>query len=120
MMDRFARLGLGTKAAFDIMNFDEDVQNAIEEGVQEGFEAIEQFLKKVTVDPLASAKIFGTREFLRRSARENYELDNFYLLRAAAAHLGLSTAIRAPKPYILPTCAIAKDLLTMPPPASTR
>ncbi len=89
MMDRFARLGLGTEDAFDIMNFDEDIQNAIDEGVQEGFEAIEQFVKESTHDPLFSAKIFGTREFLRSSAMKNYQLDDFYLLRAAAAHLGL-------------------------------
>ena len=40
-------------------------------------------------DPLASAKIFGTREFLEDSARNNYGLESPYLPRAVAAHMGL-------------------------------
>jgi hypothetical protein len=89
LMERFAKLGIGTKNDFDINSFDEDVQKAIEEGVKEGFQEIEAFVKTYASDPLVSAKIFGTREFLVNSAKENYQLDDFYILRAVAAHMGL-------------------------------
>ena len=89
LMERFAKLGIGTNKTFDINSFDEDVQKAIEEGVKEGFQEIETFIKTYTSDPLVSAKIFGTREFLGNSAKENYQLEDFYILRAVAAHMGL-------------------------------
>lgn len=40
-------------------------------------------------DPLASDKLFGTREYLAESARSNYQLEKADLLRTAAAHVGL-------------------------------
>ncbi|MFV1979812.1 MAG: DUF1214 domain-containing protein, partial [Rhodothermia bacterium] len=43
----------------------------------------------VTSDPLASAKVFGTRAYLQESARANFDSDDYYILRAAAAHIGL-------------------------------
>ena len=89
MMDRFAKLGIGTGKGFEIDQFSKEVQIAIEQGVKDGFMAIESFIKEYSSDPLASAKIFGTREFLKESARENYGLDDFYILRAVAAHMGL-------------------------------
>lgn len=89
LMERFARLGIGTEAGFDMEKFDEATQKAIAEGVQEGFREIEAFVEKVSKDPLASGKIFGTRSFLTESAQSNYQLENFFLLRAVAAHMGL-------------------------------
>ena len=89
LMKRFARLGIGSGQDFDINLFDKDIQEAIEEGVKEGFKEIEKFIGAYTADPLVSAKIFGTREFLKNSAAENYQLSEFYLLRAVAAHMGL-------------------------------
>jgi hypothetical protein len=86
---RFAKLDIGTKKAFDINRCDEEVQEAIKEGVKEGFVEIEEFIKKETSDPLASAKIFGTRKFLKLSAKEHYNLDNMFLPRAVATHMGL-------------------------------
>jgi len=89
LMSRFARIGLGTEAKFDISSFSPQVQKAIKKGVKEGFAEIEAFLAKHSSDPLSSAKIFGTRAFLGKSAKENYKLDDFYILRAEAAHIGL-------------------------------
>ena len=89
MLEKFARLGIGTEEGFDINRFSPEVQEAIRKGVEEGFADIEAFIGKIGVDPLASAKVFGTRGFLEESARKNYGLEEFYLLRAAAAHLGL-------------------------------
>jgi len=50
---------------------------------------IEKFIEKESTDPLASAKIYGTRDFLTESAKENYAMNDFYIPRAVAAHLGL-------------------------------
>ena len=86
---KFAKLGIGTEKGFDINSFDENTQKAIEEGVKEGFQEIETFIKEYSADPLSSAKIFGTRDFLTESAKENYKLDDFYIPRAVAAHTGL-------------------------------
>ena len=89
LREKFARLGIGTDKGFDMDRYNEDVQTAIEDGVKDGFKEIEAFIAEYAADPLVSAKIFGTREFLTESARKNYQMDNFYVLRAAAAHLGL-------------------------------
>ncbi|MCA6078372.1 DUF1254 domain-containing protein [Fulvivirga sedimenti] len=86
---RFTRLGIGTEEGFDISRFDPEIQTAIEEGVKNGFSEIEQFIAADATDPLMSAKIFGTREFLTQSASKNFQLNEFYLLRAAAAQTGL-------------------------------
>jgi len=86
---RLARLGIGQGDGFDLKRFDEDIQEAIEAGVQDGFKEMEGFISANSSDPLFSAKIFGTREFLMKSALENYQLKDFYLLRAIAAHRDL-------------------------------
>jgi len=89
LMKRFAKIGLGTDDKFDINKFSPEIQEAIDEGVKEGFAELEEFIKKNAADPLASAKIFGTREFLKESAKKNYALKDFYMLRITAAHTGL-------------------------------
>lgn len=89
LMKRFAKLGLGTEDKFDFKKFSPEIQKAIEEGVKEGFAEIEKFAKEASADPLASAKIVGTRDFLNKSAKENYKFDNFFIMRAVAAHLGI-------------------------------
>lgn len=89
LRNKFAKLGIGTEKGFDINSFDENTQKAIEEGVKEGFNEMEKFNEKNTTDPLVSAKIFGTRDFLTQSAKKNYQLENLYIPRAVAAHMGL-------------------------------
>jgi len=89
LMERFAKIGLGTDDKFDNNQFAPEIQEAMAEGVKEGFTELEEFLKENTSDPLASAKIFGTREFLDNSAKKNYQLDKLFILRTAAAHMGL-------------------------------
>ena len=89
LMKRFAKIGLGTDKTFDINTFSPEIADAIKAGVTDGFKEIEAFLERETKDPLASAKIVGTRKFLKESAAKNYSLPNFYILRAAAAHMGL-------------------------------
>ncbi len=89
LMKRFARIGLGTDEKFDIDRFSPEIKEALEAGIKEGFKELETFIEERTRDPLASAKIFGTREFLKDSAARNYSLPDFYVPRAAAAHMGL-------------------------------
>ncbi|NPD44248.1 DUF1254 domain-containing protein [Lentimicrobium sp. S6] len=90
LRNKFAKLGLGTEKGFDINSFDEETQKAIEEGMQAGLKKMTDFATEVTTtDPMASTKIFGTRDFLTKSAKGNYNLDNFYVLRAIAAQHGL-------------------------------
>lgn len=86
---RFAKIGLGRDEPFDINTFSPEIAEAIKAGVKDGFKEIEAFIAKETKDPLVSAKIFGTRNFLTKSAAANYGLTNFYILRAVAAHTGL-------------------------------
>ena len=89
LRNKFAKLGLGTDKGFDINSFDEETQKAIEEGVKEGFKEITDFTTTAAADPLTSTKIFGTRDFLTKSAKENYNSDNFYVMRSVAALNGL-------------------------------
>ena len=86
---RLARLGIGDKEVFSLEQFDEEIRKAIEEGVRLGFEEIETFLAENSTDPLMSGKIFGTREYLDNSARNNFGHQDLFLIRAAAAHMGL-------------------------------
>ena len=89
LMKRFAKIGLGGEGKFDIKKFSPEIQKALEEGAKEGLSAIKEFAKKESVDPLGSAKVFGTRAFLNKSAKDNYNLDNFFILRATAAQMGI-------------------------------
>jgi len=89
LMKRFAKIGLDGKGTFDITRFSPEIQKAIEEGAQEGLAAIKEFGAKESKDPLASWKIFGTRAFLNKSAKENYSLKDFYILRATGALMGI-------------------------------
>jgi len=89
LMERFAKIGLGDEDKFDIKKFSPEIQKALEEGAQEGLSAIREFGEKESVDPLASAKVFGTRAFLNKSAKENYNLDELFIIRAVAAQMGI-------------------------------
>ena len=57
---------------------------------KDGIKEMIDFATEVTTtDPTASTKIFGTRDLLTKSAKENYNLGNFYVMRAIAAQNGL-------------------------------
>jgi hypothetical protein len=86
---QLAHLGIGPGNTFDFAELTPEVQAALRDGVKDGLSAIEEFVVEHTSDPLASAKIFGTRDFLIESAKGNYGLDNSSILRSVAAHLGL-------------------------------
>jgi hypothetical protein len=83
-----ARIGLGTSGAFDTTAMEPNDLAALEKGVQQARGDIGVFIQEHTSDPLASAKIFGTREFLAESATA-MGLSSPNLQRTVAAVLGL-------------------------------
>ena len=89
LLKRFARIGLDGNGEFDIKKLSPEIQQALEQGAKEGLAAIKAFGAKASKDPLASAKVFGTREFLNKSAKENYNLDDLFVLRATGAQMGI-------------------------------
>ena len=89
LRDRLAKLDIGIEGVFDMNNFEPEVQMAIEEGVAEGFKEIEAFIAANNTDPLMSSKIFGTRKFMKDIAGTEFGMQDHYMLRAVAAHLGL-------------------------------
>lgn len=89
LMKRFAKIGLDGNGKFDIKKFSPEIQKALEEGAKEGLAAIKAFGAKASKDPLVSAKVFGTRAFLNKSAKDNYNFDGLFMLRAAGAQRGI-------------------------------
>ncbi len=89
LWDGLARLGIGAGNTFDFSTLPPEIQNALKGGVKEGFADIERFLAENSDDPLMSGKIFGTREFLLKNAKENFGLKKPDMLRSSAAHIGL-------------------------------
>jgi len=88
MYARFAKLGLGTGEGFEIEKVDPETREALEAGIKAGFAAMEEVIDRIITDPLASAKVFGTRAFLNQAA-QNFGLDKLWLLRMVGAHRGL-------------------------------
>jgi hypothetical protein len=84
-----ARLGVGPGKTFRLDALPEETVQALKAGAKEGFAEIEAFIASNASDPLASGKLFGTRDFLNESAKENYGLDRPDMLRAAGAQAGL-------------------------------
>jgi hypothetical protein len=82
-------IGLGAEGRFDLEALASELREALRDGAKQGWAEIERFIQDHGDDPLLSAKALGTRETLRRSARENFEHENYYLIRAAAAQLGI-------------------------------
>jgi len=100
---RLARLGLSPKNTFDFAALSAQTQDALRAGVTEALGEIEHFIPSKASDPLASAKLSGTRAFLARSAKKDYGHENHYLIRSVAAHLGLygNSAVEAIYPAYL-------------------
>jgi hypothetical protein len=80
LMKRFAKIGVGADQEFDADGLSPEVQQALRDGIADGWKAYEEF-KRTEVDSgkVPSGEMFGTREFLR----------NNYLYRMAGAILGI-------------------------------
>ena len=68
LWDDLARVGIGTDGDYDFPALPKEMQEALRAGVKEGLAEMEAFIERSLKDPLVSAKTFGTREFLTRSA----------------------------------------------------
>jgi len=88
MYARFAQIGLGIGEGFDIDKVSPETREVLEASIKDGFAAMEGVIAKLITDPLSSAKVFGTREFLTQTALD-FGLDKLWLLRMTGAHLGL-------------------------------
>ena len=86
---RLRSIGIGTDTPFDLGALSSEVKDALKSGVEDGFSEFEAFIAAHSSDPLASTKLFGTRDFLNESAQSNYQLNSPDMLRSVAAHMGL-------------------------------
>jgi hypothetical protein len=84
-----ARLGIGPGSDFRLDALPKEQREALKAGVKAGFDGIETFIAEHSSDPLLSGKLFGTREFLNKTAKEDFGLDNPDMLRSAGAQAGL-------------------------------
>ncbi len=88
LRSKLAKIGIGTPGVFESSALEPPLATALEEGLQQGLGDMRALLAAESADPLVSAKIFGTRSFLERSAAPMGHPD-YYLLRAVAARVGL-------------------------------
>ncbi|HKJ89084.1 MAG TPA: DUF1254 domain-containing protein, partial [Gammaproteobacteria bacterium] len=89
LWERMERIGIGAERRFDFGAMPPEIQEALQDGARQGWAEIERFIEEQGDDPLFSTKVLGDRAFLQRSARENFDRDSYYLIRAAAAELGV-------------------------------
>jgi hypothetical protein len=88
MLARFAELGLGSSDTFSTAQLDPTAVAALEAGMQQAIADIRALIDELSPDPLSSAKVFGTRDFLVNAAADLGQ-QTFYLQRAGAAITGL-------------------------------
>lgn len=79
LRERFALLGIGAGKTFEPGSFSLEMYQAIEDGIQDAWQAYQEERKKLATGALTSADVFGTREYLR----------NNYLRRMTAAVEGI-------------------------------
>jgi hypothetical protein len=86
---RIEALGLGTEDRFDYDALNPEIREAVDLGIQDARAELQAWIEPLQSDPLGSTRIFGTRAFLDRTAREAFGLARSFLPRAAGALLGL-------------------------------
>ena len=79
LMERFARLGIGSGKTFDAEKLSPEIRKAIDEGIADAWIDFKGLVQRINVGEVASGDIFGTREFMK----------NNYLNRMTAAVLGI-------------------------------
>ena len=89
LWQQLAQLGIGPGKSFSLDDLPEGHMDGLKAGLAAGVADIQAFIVAAASDPLASGKVFGTREFLTDSAARNYGLDRPDMLRTAAARMGL-------------------------------
>jgi hypothetical protein len=76
---RFAKLSIGAGKNFEFAAFTSPTQKAITDGIADSKADVEDIMKKINADQVASSDFFGTHEFLK----------NNYLYRMVGAKIGL-------------------------------
>jgi len=91
LMARFAKIGVGAGKTFDAGKLSPEMTKAIEGGIADAWADFAGFKKLADVGKVASADVFGTREYLK----------NNYLYRWGAAVLGIygNSALEAMYPF---------------------
>ena len=84
----FAKIGIGASDVFDTTALEPKISGVLESAVQQSVGELRDFINANSSDPIFSAKLFGTREFLIKSAAAMGQ-PNFYLPRAVGALAGL-------------------------------
>ncbi|WP_413774728.1 DUF1254 domain-containing protein [Mesorhizobium sp. AR10] len=79
LMARFGKIGVGAGKTFDGSALTPEIKTAIEQGMADAWDDLENLKKKVDAGEVTSGDMFGTREYLK----------NNYLYRMAAAVLGI-------------------------------
>ncbi|MEO1396435.1 MAG: DUF1254 domain-containing protein [Cyanobacteria bacterium J06634_5] len=83
LMARFAKLNIGPGLTFNPTELSEELRQAVEQGVKDGWDAYLELKKnQLTTQVLTAADLFGTREHLTQTG-------NIYLYRMAGAILGI-------------------------------
>ncbi|MBO6858563.1 DUF1254 domain-containing protein [Roseibium sp.] len=75
LLARFEKIGVKASRPFDLKGLPREVQQALEDGVQDGLKEIEKVMPTLT----NSGEVYGSRE----------QLQNNYLYRAAGAYAGI-------------------------------
>lgn len=90
LMERFAKLGIGSGRTFDSGNLPPAVRKAVEDGMSDAWQELAEFKRtKLDTGAVTSGDMFGTREYLK----------NNYLYRMAASVLGIYGNSRAEAMY---------------------
>ena len=79
LMQRFARLGIGAGRNFNADALGPDIQQAVQDGMADAWQAYDQAEQQMGAGELTSGDLFGTREFLK----------NNYLYRMVGAAGGI-------------------------------
>lgn len=89
LMERFAKLNIGAEKDFNWKGFSPEIQEAIKLGISDAWDDFASVMKKVETGEIGSGDAFGSRDYLQ----------NNYLLRMAAAVLGIWGNIEAEAIY---------------------
>lgn len=84
----FAKIGIGTPDVFSTDALEPELVGVLEVAVQQGVGEMRALLDAMSSDPLMSAKVFGTRAFLKEAAPAIGQ-PSMFLPRATAALAGL-------------------------------
>jgi hypothetical protein len=79
LMERFAKLNIGSDKTFNFAELSPELQKAVTDGIADVGQDVDSIMKRINAGEITSSDLFGTREFLK----------NNYLYRFAGARLGL-------------------------------